>query len=191
MKFDSNMDLKQYAKDQKSNYYNQFQNQIRSQIPNPVNFNNPNNYNINYNINQNINKNINQHIHKPYNLENNPIAPIETRYISNCSKYEDPSEIKIFPFSHNDSGTFSLNEEHSMNDYQSIKPVSKRYNSSSFLKSSIYPQLITPLPSKPKASLFMTSDKEEKGDDFANLEELLESITGEIWDYAKTQKGSR
>ncbi len=37
----------------------------------------------------------------------------------------------------------------------------------------------------------MSADKEEKGEDFADLQELMNSITGELWDYAKSQKGSR
>lgn len=42
-----------------------------------------------------------------------------------------------------------------------------------------------------KASLFNNLDKEEKGEEFKDLEELLSSIDCELWLYASSQKGSR
>lgn len=44
---------------------------------------------------------------------------------------------------------------------------------------------------KKGTSLFMNNDKEEKADDFKDLDELLNSIEDELWFYAKSQKGSR
>ena len=43
---------------------------------------------------------------------------------------------------------------------------------------------------KVPSSLFM-NENEPKGEDFADLEELKNSTNMDLWDYAKTQKGSR
>ncbi len=42
-----------------------------------------------------------------------------------------------------------------------------------------------------KASLFNNFEKEEKGDEFTDLEEMLGAIDCELWLYASSQKGSR
>ena len=42
-----------------------------------------------------------------------------------------------------------------------------------------------------KASLFNNFEKEEKGEEFKDLEELLSAIDCELWLYASSQKGSR
>jgi hypothetical protein len=44
---------------------------------------------------------------------------------------------------------------------------------------------------KRSVSLFMSGDKEEKGEDYNDLQELLSSINVDLWEYAKSQKGSR
>lgn len=44
---------------------------------------------------------------------------------------------------------------------------------------------------KNKASLFNNNEKDDKGEDFNDLEELLGAIECELWLYASSQKGSR
>ncbi len=43
---------------------------------------------------------------------------------------------------------------------------------------------------KVSSSLFL-NEKDSKGEDFADLQELISSIQIDLWEYAKTQKGSR
>ena len=46
-------------------------------------------------------------------------------------------------------------------------------------------------PIKRVSSSLFLNDKDSKGEDFADLEELMSSIKIDLWEYAKTQKGSR
>jgi hypothetical protein len=70
------------------------------------------------------------------------------------------------------------------NTYPPVLPEPKRTASNSNIeKKMMY---------KSKNSLFMSlMDKDEKGDEFANLAELMSTINCSLWEYAKLQKGSR
>jgi len=94
------------------------------------------------------------------------------------------------PHSLNDSGNFNLEEDSTQmyynNVFGSIRPHPKRTNSASQIE-------IKKMSGKSgRGSLFMNVlEKEEKGEDFADLHELMKSINIPLWDYAKTQRGSR
>jgi hypothetical protein len=64
----------------------------------------------------------------------------------------------------------------------SLKPVPKRHQSINNLEAEGQP--------KRRTSLFF-NEKEEKGDDYSNLDELLVDIDVPLYEYARTQKGSR
>jgi hypothetical protein len=167
-KFNTNIDLSQYAKDHKNQIFNQFQSQIQNQMQFT-----PNNYNINYNINQNISKH-----YKP--LLTNTHTPLKVPQQFN--NYNFSNTIENFS---NSSILNSLCDEDSNSNFIPIRSITKKSNSSINIKGSI------PLPKNKGSSLFLNADKEEKGDDFCDLQELLDSINIDLWEYAKTQKGSR
>lgn len=146
---------------------------------------NPYNYNINYNISQNINQNINGG--KSYGTWDRPDSKFfhrsedrNERIFSGHLQNLSPNPNKFYNSSPNDSGNFSVNEE-----IINLFVPPKRTVSNNILEST------KRTPMKPKTSLFISADKDDKGEDFADLDELLDSITMELWDYAKTQKGSR
>jgi hypothetical protein len=170
-KFNSNADLKLYAREHKNQLFSQFQSQIQSQSG--MNYN-PYNYNINYNISQNINQNINGG--KSIGALDRPSNRLDRANPNYNHSY------KLYNSSPNDSGNFSTNEEVS----NLIMPPKRTFSNN-------IPDLSKRQLShfKVKSSLFMSAEKEEKGEDFADLQELLDSITVDLWDYAKTQKGSR
>ena len=199
-KFYSNADLKNYAKEHKTQIYNQFQSQMQGlQSPgHGVSANNPKNYNINYNINQNINQNINHRLNQGKVLmdyqqwEGQNFQAHVNNFAQNGAphlpqSYNSPNPVKFYASSPNDSGNFSLGEEYNNINFISLRPTPKRNQSSGNIDQSKRKDST----SKIKASLFMSADKEEKGEDFADLQELMNSITGDLWDYAKSQKGSR
>lgn len=180
-KFHSSSDLRNFAQEYKNQLYNQFQNQIMNE--------NATKFNINYNINQNINHNVGQVTFNNYNggnkwsdynsgnnsFQNEPIkfSPIRNLLNSNSSHVSD------YP----DSENTSLIEGCNNLNFISLRPTPKRNQSTGHLDTKAVSQ-------KPKASLFM-SNEVDKGDEFENLDELMKSITCNLWDYAKTQKGSR
>ncbi len=180
-KFHSNADLRHYAKEHKNQLYNQFQSQLQGH---PSANYNPYNYNINYNISQNINQNINGG--KSGGIWDHKIS--ESKFAHRSEQRMDrqypglssPHVNKFYSASPNDSGNFSMGEE-----LINFMVPPKRTNSSYVVDSKRQSSF------KAKGSLFMSADKEEKGEDFADLQELLDSITDDLWDYAKTQKGSR
>jgi len=92
------------------------------------------------------------------------------------------------PNSLNDSGNFNLEEDNKHgcgNIFPLIRPQPKKINSSSKID-------IHKMALKNRNSLFMNvCDKEEKGEEFADLQELMSSIDMTLWEYAKTQRGSR
>jgi hypothetical protein len=198
-KFSSNVDLKQFANDHKTRIYNQFQNNLQSQMQNY----NSNNYNINYNLNQHINQNINPKSGQG-RMPNIPSNSNEPQWNNNFhSNYDNnaflaqaqlneqmcnsPNFQKLYSASPNDSGNlnFSLGDEYNNLNFISLRPTPKRTNSTTdALKRQ-------PSGTKMKTSLFMSADKEEKGEDFADLQELMNSINVDLWEYAKSQKGSR
>ena len=137
---------------------------------------NPYNYNINYNISQNINQNINgTKSSGDWDRPSNSSNRLDRVY----SNFQNSN--KFYHSSPNDSGNFSANEE-----VTNIMVAPKRTFSNNLPDLSKRQSQF-----KAKTSLFMSVDKEEKGEDFADLQELLDSITQDLWDYAKTQKGSR
>jgi hypothetical protein len=92
------------------------------------------------------------------------------------------------PNSLNDSGNFNLEENNNHgcgNIFPLIRPQPKKTNSSSKID-------VQKMSLKNRNSLFMNvCDKEEKGEEFADLQELISSINMPLWEYAKTQRGSR
>jgi hypothetical protein len=68
-------------------------------------------------------------------------------------------------------------------EFFSLRLAPKRNNSSTNLEANNS-------TGKKKTSLFVNNDF-DKGDDFENLDKLIESLNGSLWDYAKTQRGSR
>jgi hypothetical protein len=78
----------------------------------------------------------------------------------------------------NDSSNASILED--FNNFLSIKPVPKRFNSNLDVKKI-----------KTKNPLLGNNEKDEKCEEFEDINDLLSSINCELWIYAKTQKGSR
>jgi hypothetical protein len=180
--------LKEYTKDYKNQLQHQFQNQI-TQLGN-------NNFNINYNINQNINQNIqiprqnSNNSHKAWECSSPTFNPNFAPYLGNQNFYNIMNRFSSSP---NDSPNVSFGEENYYNsgignkNLPSVRPQPKRTNSSGHIDVSSRkgPSL------KTKTSLFMSLEKEEKCDEFEDIHELVGSISSELWDYARSQKGSR
>jgi hypothetical protein len=83
----------------------------------------------------------------------------------------------------NDTSNLSILED--FNNFLSLRPQPKRTNSSGNLESS------TKSNTRSRNSLFQSSDKDDRCDDFEDIQQLLSSIDCELWIYAKSQKGSR
>jgi hypothetical protein len=193
-KFFSNADLKQHAKEHKEHVLDKFSSQMQGSINNP-------NFNLNYNINQNITQGYSQNGNPRANQEKvllefgqwqgQNIYPHVNNFIQNGGHlpnlYQSPNSIKFYSASPNDSGNFSLGDDYNNINFIPMRPAPKRNQSSGNLENKSRGNS----SSKIKTSLFMSADKDEKGEDFADLQELMNTITGDLWEYAKTQKGSR
>jgi hypothetical protein len=109
----------------------------------------------------------------------------EVNYNNYGHVYFDQYNFGIFnPYnSANDTTNSSILED--FNNFLSLRPQPKRTNSSANLD---YKSRVVP---KSKNSLFQSSDKEDRCEDFEDVQQLLSSIDCELWVYARTQKGSR
>ena len=211
---------KDYKNQMQLQFQNHLQNQMQNQnqIPNHgANYNI--NYNINQNILQNIippntqmqsgktshySQNLQNQQQKYENYQNNmPVNYNNNNYNNsgnNLPRFQDQIHKTYFsPLQHympasaspDDSKNFSFGDDSSCNmPFMSLRPQPKRINSSGNLE--LQKKSSQNSVGKIKSSLFMmNNDKEEKGDDFNNVQEVLDSITCELWEYTKTQKGSR
>jgi hypothetical protein len=87
-------------------------------------------------------------------------------------------------YSLNSSGIFSNgsnSDENNANNYDNDYYINKKCDSRENQKNSF---------KKVSSTLFL-GEHEPKGEEFTDLQELKNSTNMELWDYAKTQKGSR
>lgn len=182
-KFNSSSDLKQIANQHKNNSYNNLHNLINTQ------FNNRFGQSA---ISQKANGIPGMGAFSHHRKSDSHIYT--SSYHNNQMLYDPsagyyPNNLVRMPHSLNDSGNFNLENDNDKmfynNLFPSIRPQPKRTNSSSLID-------VKKISGKNRNSLFMTvMDKDEKGEDFADLQELMNSISIPLWEYAKTQRGSR
>ena len=210
-RFHSSTDLKQYASEYKNQLFSKFQNQLL-QNTGTVNNININNININGGINHNnshnnyFNNNYNGNYDNMYdnyginqvNYEQQTIVhPQYSKWgNNNHGNFTTPQELTSFSpiskpldfggkvYDAADSQNVSFDGSNEV-DFFSLRLDPKRRNSASNLNINAAKYTI-----KKKTSLFMNSEA-DKGDDFDSLDALIESLNGTMWDYAKTQRGSR
>jgi hypothetical protein len=181
-RFNSTGDLKQIADQLKNNSYNNLHNLINS-----------NKFVQNQNLssqksNQMPGLGVFSH-HRKSDSQNYSTVYRGSQMFYDSNAGYSPNNFIRMPHSLNDSGNFNLEDNHSQmfynNMFPSIRPQPKRTNSSSQIE-------VKKMSCKNRNSLFMSViDKEEKGEDFADLREVMSTINVPLWEYAKTQRGSR
>lgn len=204
-RFHSSNDLKQYASEYKNQLFSKFQNQLL-QNGGTVNNININNYNISSNGGGNcypyFNQQQQQHefnsnygvnsvnyekqtvVHPQYSRwNNNNFGSFTTpQEISSFSPISKPLDLANKFYDAADSQNVSFDGSNDV-EFFSLRLAPKRNNSSINLDAN-------KCTAKKKTSLFVNNEA-EKGEEFENLDALLESLTMPLWDYSKTQKGSR
>jgi hypothetical protein len=143
-RFNSSGDVRQFAKDYKSQLYNQFQNTI----------------------------------------SRNMTSAFAKRQENNFSNFGQGQLDQFHFFQGANDSNLSIIEDFNNLNFAPVRPQPKRTNSSGNLECK------SKGSTKAKNSLFI-SDKDDRCEDFDDIQHLLNSINCELWVYSRTQKGSR
>jgi hypothetical protein len=166
-RFNSSGDVRQFAKEYKNQLFTQFQNTISRNIPSGFSGNKP----------------------QPHSGRTETGASGSSTF-NNFGKVKfDQYNFGIFqPYSSANDSNLSILEDFNNLNFAPIRPQPKRVNSSGNLD---FKSSSTKSGMKSKSSLFITDKGDDRCEDFEDIQHLLDTITCELWVYARTQKGSR